>query len=144
MTVIDCCQTNVMTISPDATAYDAANLMEEWNVGSIVVTENERPVGIVTDRDLVVRVLTQRLKSEEVGVREIMTPDPLVLKDDTGLYQVIKAMREKGVRRLPVVDSKNRLTGIITADDVIRLLVKEMSCISSTIERELPTIPTVV
>jgi len=141
MSVFSCCQTNVMTVSPEDTAYDAANIMEEWNVGSVIVKENERPVGIVTDRDLVVRVITTRKIPEETSIREIMTRDPVIVKGDTGLYEAMEQIKGKGIRRLPVVDSDGRLQGIITVDDLIRLLAAEMNCISGILDKELCKIP---
>jgi len=114
--------------------------MAEQNVGSVVVVENKKPVGIVTDRDVTVRVTAAALDPKAVPVRAVMTADLLMLPGSTGLYDALEQIRKKGVRRVPVTDEKGMLSGIITVDDIIRLLAVEMEGIASVIKAGSPAL----
>jgi CBS domain-containing protein len=136
MTVYACCRKDVVSVSPDALAGDVARLMQSMNIGSVIVTRNERPQGIVTDRDLVIRVIAEGKNPEETRIRDIMSGDLVVLDEEMGLMEALAYVRTKGVRRMPVVDREGKLRGIITVDDIIRLLIQELSCIGTIIEEE--------
>jgi CBS domain-containing protein len=136
MTVYACCRTDVITVGPETPLRTIASLMEDENVGSVVVVEEEKPVGIVTDRDLALRAFVNQMDPEATPVRDIMSPDPIVLEAGMGLFEAMEFMRGKGVRRMPVVDENGMLRGIITVDDVIRLIVEELSCIANILEEE--------
>ncbi len=136
MTVYACCRKDVVTVSPDSLAGDVAKLMQSMNIGSVVVTRNERPQGIVTDRDLVLRVIAEERNPQETRIRDIMSGDLVVLDEEMGLMEALAYVRTKGVRRMPVVDREGKLRGIITIDDIIRLLIDELSCIGTIIEEE--------
>lgn len=136
MTVYACCRTDVVTVGPEASLRNVAKLMEEESVGSVVVVEDEKPVGIVTDRDLALRAFVNRMDPETTHVREIMSHDPIVLEGSMGLFEAMEFVRGKGVRRMPVVDENGMLRGIITVDDIIRLLVEELSCVANILEEE--------
>jgi CBS domain-containing protein len=136
MTVYACCRTDVVTVTPEVSLQTVAILMEKENVGSVVVVEDEKPVGIVTDRDLALRAFVNRMDPETTHAREIMSHDPLVLEAGMGLFEAMEFMRGRGVRRMPVVDEHGMLRGIITVDDIIRLLVEELSCIANILEEE--------
>lgn len=138
MTVYDCCQPDVIVVTPDLPVVDIAQLMEETNLGCVIVAEVEKPVGIITDRDLVLRVMAARRDPTETLAMEIMSQDLIVLKNDMGLYEAMDHMRNKGVRRMPVVDEEGKIQGIITVDDIIRLLIEEMNCIACIIQSECP------
>lgn len=109
--------------------------MEEKNADMVVIVEDSRPVGVITDRDLVVRVLTKFRDPERTPVTEIMSEDPLVLDERTGLYEAMQFGRDWNLRRFPIVDAEGRLVGIITLDDIIRLLVEEISWVAHIIEK---------
>jgi CBS domain-containing protein len=136
MTVYACCRTDVVTVGPETSLRAVAGLMEEENVGSVVVVEEEKPVGIVTDRDLALRAFVNTMDLDATHVREIMSPDPVVLEAGMGLFEAMEFMGGRGVRRMPVVDENGMLRGIITVDDIIRLLVEELSCIANILEEE--------
>ena len=113
-----------MTASPasvksDATAVEAARLLASEDVGSLPVVEDERLVGMITDRDLVVRVLAKDLDPNDVQVREVCSGDPIVASADEGLDAALARMAGEQVRRLPVVDD-DRLVGILAQADVAR------------------------
>ncbi|NVO67360.1 CBS domain-containing protein [Methanofollis tationis] len=140
MTLIECCQAPVVSVPPETPVYDVAGIMAEQNVGSVVVVEGKKPVGIVTDRDITVRVTAAGRDPKGIPVRAVMTADLLALPDSTGLYEALEAIRKKGVRRVPVTDEGGSLVGIITVDDVIRLLAVEMERIAAVIKSGSPNI----
>jgi CBS domain-containing protein len=140
MTLAECCSKDVVMASPDSSVVEAARLMEERNVGSIIVTEEERPVGIVTDRDIALRVIAQGKRPEETTIRDVMTPDPVTLNGNMEIFEAIEYVTREGIRRLPIVEADGRLVGIITLDDVIGILGKEMSNVSEAIEKNRPNL----
>jgi len=140
MALMECCQAPVVGVPPETPVYDVAVIMAEQNVGSVVVVENKKPVGIVTDRDVTVRVTAAALDPKAVPVRAVMTADLLMLPGSTGLYDALEQIRKKGVRRVPVTDEKGMLSGIITVDDIIRLLAVEMEGIASVIKAGSPAL----
>ena len=139
MTVLECCRMDVVTASPDAKVIDVAGMMNDSNVGCVVITENQCPVGIVTDRDLVTRVMATGWDPNKTAISEVMTRDPVVVEDGTGLFEAMQFIREEGVRRLPIVDSDGNLAGIITTDDIIRLIGQEMQFIGDVIKEASPS-----
>ncbi len=116
---------NVLVTSPDSTAMEAARLMATENHGSIVVVDNDRPIAIVTERDLFRKVVAVGLLPKEVRVRDIMSSPLVSTSPDQTLRNASKMMSDKGIRRLPVMDDE-RLVGIITAADLARLEPHEL------------------
>lgn len=113
---------NPACITPDTSARQAARLMEEHDVGSLPVVENEtsrRLVGVVTDRDLALRVLA-RGESPEVQVREVMSGNIHCCRADDSLDDVENAMARNQVRRIPIVDENNRVLGMVAQADLAR------------------------
>jgi CBS domain-containing protein len=107
------------TITSGATAVDAARLLSTEDVGSLPVVEEDRLVGVITDRDLVVRVLAKDLDPHEVHVADVCSHDPVVVSPDEQLDAALVRMASEQVRRLPVVDD-GRLVGILAQADVAR------------------------
>lgn len=107
------------TVGTDANVTDAARLLASENVGSLPVVEDGRLVGMVTDRDLVVRVLAKDLNPHDVQVREVCSEDPVVASPDEALDAALGRMAGEKVRRLPVVE-EGRLVGILAQADVAR------------------------
>lgn len=140
MTIYTVCQTNVVSISSDTSVEFASDLMREKNIGCLVITENYKPVGIVTDRDFVIRRSKIPDWDDSTPISAIMTHDVMTIKKDTGIFEAIQVMKSAGVRRLPVVDRGGRLVGLITLDDIIRLLARELGEIARIIGKESPTI----
>jgi CBS domain-containing protein len=107
-----------VTIAPDQTVTEAATLMDRSAVGALVVTEaGGRPVGIVTDRDLVVRGLARRA-SADARVDSVMSTDLVMLDADADLRDALKVFEERAIRRLPLVEG-DRLAGMLTVDDLM-------------------------
>ncbi|GAB3407841.1 CBS domain-containing protein [Flindersiella endophytica] len=115
-TVADVMTLDVTTASTADTARDAAKLMRERHVGDVLVVEADQLAGIVTDRDLVIRVLADGLDPDQARVGEICSSDVLEVRPETTADDALIIMREAAVRRLPVVDS-GRLVGIVSLGD---------------------------
>lgn len=120
-----------------ASIAQVAALMRDEGVGSVIIEEDGEPVGVVTDRDVTVRVTAEGKDPDDVVAEDVMTPDPVTVERDVGLMEVTSIMAEHGVRRIPVVDG-GQLDGIITLDDVDRLLSDERQNLASVIEAESP------
>ena len=142
MGLVKCCREQVVTVSPDTPAVEVARIMGEKNVGSVViVTGDNRPVGVITDRDLTIRVMAQEKNPGEVRAEDIQTRDVITFQDSMGIYEAIQKMTAEGIRRMPVVDDTGRLIGIVTMDDIIRMLGEEMAAIAKNIEKQSPSLP---
>lgn len=138
MPVKDVARTGVMTAHRDQSVGNLATVMKEENVGSVIIEDDDRPVGIVTDRDLVLQVLEPRGDPSAVTAGEIMTDTPVTLHTDDGLFEATAKMHEHSVRRMPVVDSEGELAGIVTLDDLMVLFTDELDHLSGVIEAESP------
>jgi CBS domain-containing protein len=140
MPVSEICNREVIIVQRDDTVQEAAKLMRQHHVGDVVVIEERKavrvPVGIVTDRDLVVEIMAPDLVQTVITVGDIMADKLVTVKDSTGVYEAIQYMRGEGVRRLPVVDSKGGLVGILTLDDLLELLAEELLELSRLVKHE--------
>ena len=140
MPVGEICTREVTVMRRDETVMEAAKLMRQHHVGSILVVEDRNgvqiPVGIVTDRDLVVEVMAPELDHMVITVGDIMTQELFTVKDGMDTFEAIQYMRSKTVRRLPVVDEAGGLVGILTLDDVLELLAEEMLDLSKLVGYE--------
>jgi CBS domain-containing protein len=119
---------------------EAARIMRQWHVGCLIVVEQDdrgvRPVGIVTDRDLVIEVLAANLEPDAVTVGDLIGTELLTARERDGLWETLRRMQSRGVRRIPVVDADGYLAGILTQDDVLEILVGELSDLVKIPERE--------
>lgn len=138
MPVSDVARSDVMTAHPDQSAGNLATVMAEENVGSVVIETDDKPVGIVTDRDLVVEVLEPRRTPGEVQASDIMTETPVTVTAETGIFETTEKMYEHSVRRIPVVDGEGSIAGIVTLDDIVILLTDEFGNLAGVIEAESP------
>lgn len=116
-TVSDVMTVDVATISTADTARDAAKLMHDRHIGDVLAVEADQLAGMVTDRDLVVRVLAEALDPEQTRVAEICTPDVVHVRPDTPVDDAVRIMREAAIRRLAVVDS-GRIVGVVSLGDL--------------------------
>ncbi|MEF8830562.1 MAG: CBS domain-containing protein [Halobacteriales archaeon] len=132
----DVITTGVESAGPSATAEHLAKTMADSNVGSVVVTEDGVPVGMVTDRDLAERVLAMGRDPAEVTAADLMSGDVQVLAAGADVLDATAIMHRETVRRLPVVDEESRLVGIVTLDDLLRLLATELDHLVGVVERE--------
>ena len=138
MTLRDLVIEGVETAGPSATAEALAMRLEEANIGSIIIEEEMEPVGVVTDRDLALRVVARDGDPATLTASDIMTETPVTIDVEAGLLDVTQLMRQHAVRRIPVVGEDGKLVGIITLDDVLRLLAWEIDNLGGVIEAESP------
>jgi len=113
----------VIAVTPDDSVAEAARLMKEHGIGSVVVMEGDKLVGILTERDIITRFVAKEdgRRPEDVKVREIMTKNPILINENEDLIEAARIMSEKNVRRLIVVDKAGKVTGVISARDVVRV-----------------------
>jgi len=138
MKVGEVCSREVMFAHERERVSEAAKLMREHHVGSlVVVTRNDRrgpiPVGIVTDRDIVVEVLAAGLDYRTMTVGEIMSRNLATVREDEDLIDALKIMRAKGIRRLLVLTPAGALAGIVSADDLLELVAEEIDDLAKAV-----------
>ena len=134
------CNREVVFAYRDTRLVEAARLMREHHVGSLVVVVDrlsERvPVGILTDRDIVVAVVAKALDPRALTVGDVMAGELLTVRENDGIPDALRLMREKGVRRVPVLTHSGALAGILTIDDLLELMAEELGAFARTIDRE--------
>jgi CBS domain-containing protein len=140
MTLTPICNPNVATIGLNDGVVDAAVLMREQHVGNLIVVERRGgaavPVGILTDRDIVVGVVAKRIAPDSVTVGDAMTRDLLTIREDASIEFALRQMRLRGVRRAPVVRANGDLVGIIAVDDLIEHLATQLGRLADLIRVE--------
>lgn len=118
----DICKRQVVVATRATPLVDIAKLMRKGHVGSVVIVDDldaRQPVGIVTDRDLVVEVIAPGLDARTITAADVMTASPAVTRRDDDALWALKVMRDRGIRRLPVVDEAGALCGIVSLDDLV-------------------------
>jgi CBS domain-containing protein len=140
MTIGEICNREVVYVNRDVTVNAACKLMRHYHVGSLVVVDEVEgrrvPVGILTDRDVVVEIDAMDLDPKVITAGDIMSSELVTVPDSNGVLETIEIMRFKGVRRVPVVDAEGRLTGIVTVDDLLEVLAEELTDIARIVARE--------
>src|SRR5262245_57136070 len=115
---------NVITVTPDADVRFVAQKMRAHRVGCVLVVDSRRLLGIVTDRDLALRVIAEE-RPLDTKVTEVMTPDPITAPASSGIEAILRALRKAGTRRLPIVADDGAVVGIVTYDDLLPMLARE-------------------
>jgi CBS domain-containing protein len=105
--------------------------MKHYNVGALVIVDNNQPMGILTDRDLVLRVMTQGEDPEAINISSIMTKNPICVQENTPLEDAMNMLRGYQIRRLIVVNPAHELVGIFTLDDMLEILGEEQQAIAA-------------
>jgi CBS domain-containing protein len=130
---------DVETVGPRETVAAVARRMRDHRLGTVVVVDEiHRPMGIVSDRDVTVRLVATGGDPAHTPIRDIMTPMPATVLADTSIEATLGHMRMGRVRRLPVVDGLDKLIGIVTLDDILRCLAEELGEIEELLEEERP------
>jgi predicted transcriptional regulator len=128
MNIGEMCNREVVVIEKDGAIIEAAKLMRQYHVGDLVVVEQRQgvtyPVGIITDRDLVIELVAGEVAFDSVTVADVMSAELLTAGEEDAVTETIKRMRSAGVRRVPVVNRHGGLEGVITMDDMIDLLAE--------------------
>ena len=140
MKVGEVCRRGAISIASSEGIAEAARLMREHHVGFLIVHEPDddlrRPVGVLTDRDIVVEVLAKKVDPQALKVDDVMTRRPLIANEAEDLGDVLQAMRLAGVRRVPVVDVRGALTGVIAIDDAFDIITTFMCDLTGSIKHE--------
>ena len=137
----DLCNREVITTTRDASIQHVAKVMRDQHVGSVVIIDeiagHPSPVGILTDRDLVVEVLAQNIPVTDVTAGDIMSFALLKANEEDVISDIACRMRARGVRRVPVVAANGELTGILALDDILGHLSEELSLLATAVRREV-------
>lgn len=140
MNIGEVCTRVVVTAPSDMSVADAAVLMRTHHVGNVIIVKQAAgkvaPLGIVTDRDIVVEVVAAKVDPGAVTVGEIMGQTLATARDTEGAYEALERMRWEGIRRMPVVDENGALIGIVTLDDLLEIVAEEMNEMAKLISRE--------
>lgn len=130
MSIGQFCNRDTAIIRREDSIVEAAKRMRQGHVGCLVVVEDDprgvKPVGIITDRDLVVEILAAELDPGAVTIGDIISGELLTAREQDGLWETLRRMSNKGIRRMPVNDAEGYLAGIITFDDLLEILVGEL------------------
>ncbi len=139
MTIGSICNRDVVFVNREVTVHAACKLMRHYHVGSLVVVDelNGRriPVGVFTDRDIVVDVDAIDLDARVITAGDIMSPNLVTAPESLSIVETVELMRFKGVRRLPVVNGDNQLVGIVTLDDLLAVLSEALAGIAHVVSR---------
>jgi CBS domain-containing protein len=139
-TVGEICNREVIVTSRDTTVADAARIMRDHHVGALVVAEPRNgglhPLGIVTDRDIVIEIVAMDIDPRDVKVEEVMGRSLVIARENDGIRETVEVMRYRGVRRLPVLSMRGNLLGIVAADDLMRILAEDITALATLTTRE--------
>lgn len=131
MPLSDLVKQKVISCRTSSSIRDVADIMKTHDVGAVLVCdEAEKPLGIITDRDIVLRCISEQLPVT-TSVDKVMSKSVHCAKLEDGIQDVIQLMRDNEIRRIPVVDHAGKAIGLISFGDVVGLLAKELSDISS-------------
>jgi len=140
MLLNEICTPDVVYCNADSTALAAARLMRERHVGDVVVVDepngHQTPIGVVTDRDIVVEVIAKEQDPAKVTVREIMRTPVVVAHATEEVSEAVERMKAHGVRRIPVMGESQRLVGILCLDDLLKQMVTDAGALVEIVSRE--------
>jgi len=136
MTVGKFCNREVVVAKSGDTVLEVAKLMRQYHVGDVVIVDmiegedRNVPVGIITDRDIVVELVAEEIDLGEVAAGDAMSFELVTANENESIWQALQKMRASGVRRIPVVNNDGGLEGILCADDLLELLTDELSALA--------------
>jgi CBS domain-containing protein len=140
MPIAQICSRGVVIASPDDSLRTVAELMRVHHVGSVIVTRDDaglcRPLGIITDRDIVLALVAKDVSPDAVRAGDVMSEPLETINENDEVWQVLERMRSRGVRRLPVLGAHGELVGIVSADDLLELVAEEIASLARIIGRE--------
>lgn len=139
MRVSEACSREVIVADRQDSIAEAARLMRRHHVGTVVVTDksggDKQPVGILTDRDIAIELIALGTDIDSVNVGDVMSDDLTNLRPDDGIMEALQFMKEKAVRRAPVIDESGELIGILAVDDIIELIAEQLLDVSNLLNR---------
>ena len=136
----DICNREVVVVGEESSITEAAGIMREYHVGDVVICKakygKQYPIGIFTDRDIALEIVAKGTDPDSVSVGDAMSFELTTVTDDDDLMHVIGVMRDKGIRRVPVVDTDDALVGILTVDDILDLLSEVLVDLVHLVDRQ--------
>ena len=141
MTSGEYCNREVVITEQDASVTEAAMLMREHHVGDLVVVEKQGekilPIGIITDRDIVIEVIAQKADPDSLIIKDIMSTGLITVEEKETLLDTLELMHNQGIRRVIVVDNQGSLQGLLSADDAIELIAEAMNNLTKLVKQGL-------
>ncbi|MFH8109765.1 MAG: CBS domain-containing protein [Candidatus Aenigmatarchaeota archaeon] len=137
MLIKDVMNRNVIATKPEVSVREAAKIMTKYHIGSLIILEDEKIAGIITEGDIIRKVIVEGKDLDETKVRDIMTEKVITITPDKTVEDAVKLMMEKRIKKLPVVDNE-KLIGIITASDIMVVEPKLIEAIASLISLKIP------
>ena len=138
MSVARYCRRPASTIAPDESLRNAAQRIEKEGMGCLVVASEDRPMGVLTDRDLALRVLAEGRDPAATSVRDVLRRSATTIRETASLADASASMCREGVRRLPVVDEEGALLGVLAAGDVLRVVAGEVEALAAVASAQVP------
>lgn len=140
MNIGELCNRETIIVLKDENIVEAAKLMRHFHVGDLVVVtkskDNNIPIGMVTDRDIVMEVVANNADSQTITVADIMSEELVTASEDEDIHECIERMRTYGIRRLPIVDKEGYLAGILSVDDILEFLGEEVDALIGLFYKE--------
>ena len=140
MHIGEICTREVVCTGVETSVAAVAKLMRQYHIGDVIVTRNDGgkrvPLGIVTDRDIVLSVVAAELAPATLAIGDIMGQRLVTAGEEEDVFDAIQRMRNIGVRRMPIVDAEGALIGIVSIDDILEVLAEEMTELARLISRE--------
>ena len=133
MKISEIMTTNVECVTPESSIPELAHKMKTLDVGFLGICDNDRLVGSVTDRDIVVRAIAGGRDVNSTTARDIMTPDVVTVREQDSLLDVLAVLRGKRVRRVPVTGARGELIGIVAIDDVLSAVAEQMQALAGAV-----------
>lgn len=127
------CRKPVVTVPSTKTVHDVAAIMRERHVGAVLIVDKDRPVGIVTDRDIVLRSVADARDAKTTPVTDVMSTGLTVVRREDKLDDAVSAIRSAGVRRVPIVDAAGAAVGMVTLDDLVVLMAGELGAAAGAV-----------
>lgn len=125
-------------VTPRATVVEAAQKMRSRSIGAVVViSDDHKPIGLVTDRDVVMRVVADNKAPNQISVEQVMSGGVVTLPEEASLRQATELMRDKGVRRIVVIDDSGRVSGLVSFDDLLVILGMEIGNLANSVISEI-------
>ena len=140
MTVGKFCNRDVIIAEKEQTVIEVAKLMRHHHVGDVVIVSSNggktKPIGILTDRDIVIELVACDVPLESVAVGDVMSYELVTAREDDSIWDTLQLMRAKGIRRVPVVNAADELEGILSIDDLLELFAEELNLLAKVPFRE--------
>lgn len=126
----------VAQVDADVSVAECARIMRSAHVGSLIVTAGGQPAGVVTDRDIVIEVVATGLDAATITAGDIMSAPLAAVRENDDIFDALAAMRERGVRRLAVLDDDGRLTGVLAVDNLLEVLAEQVDGVVRVLKAE--------